>query len=124
MDRQGLPWTCLIMEGLGALGRQIQGTAGCDFPHFQQRGLMGDRGLGRVHEVLGTCRVGRGPGESPGGQEHLGDSQKKWVQKGDRGMFRGVGGKLGDLMAQNSKEECWKQKEGGSVTPDATERYN
>lgn len=39
-------------------------------------------------------------------------------------MFRGVGGKLGDLMAQNSKEEYWKQKEAGSVAPDAAKRYN
>ena len=38
---------------------------------------MGDRGLGKVDEALGACSVGRSPGESPGEQEHLGDSQRK-----------------------------------------------
>lgn len=39
-------------------------------------------------------------------------------------MFREVGGKPGDLIAQNSKEECFKPEEVGSVAPDAAERYN
>lgn len=66
-----------------------------------------------MDEVLGACEVRRGPGQSPGEQEHLEDSQKKRIWKGDRGVFRGVGGKSGDLQAQDSKKECSQQEEGG-----------